>query len=652
MGLDSIGIGISGLLSFQRAMATTSHNITNADTEGYSRQRVGLNVSDALFTGDGFIGTGTNVSHISRVWDSFAFDNLNTVTSNASQFETLHNLSSKLDDIFSDENSGLSPTIQDFFTSMQAVAESPSSSSAKRQLLTASDELAKRFNSMHSLVGGLEDETQGRLKNIVREVNSYTEALSDLNKKIVNASVSDNNQPNDLLDQRDRILLELSEKMNISTMENGNGSVSIFIANGQPLVTDRFSNSLKLIPNHFDNSKMEVGLTTSSSSDILNISSMISSGELGAVLAFRDSSIPETKSSVGKLAAWVTQSVNRQHNISVDENGNFGSDVFTISNHNAQSASDNVGNAIITTSFNSNAISDLTGSTYWLEKTATSWTITNLDTQNSFSPLPGINNFSFEGFDLSLDPATTPATGDAFLINPTNDAAESIRSSLNSPDLVATAYPITTSSDKDYGVTISTGELDYSLINAQHPTVPPELQSNFNIILNKTSIPPQFSIELESNPGVPVGTSAYDPSQSEQIISYGAWSFSISGDIPDLASFNLNTTVGTSPSGDNRGVVDLASQQFKNLFMGGTETMHGVYEDIVARTGSVAHNNSINFDAQTALYSQALGRRDEVSGVNLDEEAANLIKLQQAYQAAAKVIQVSDKMFQVLINTL
>jgi len=144
----------------------------------------------------------------------------------------------------------------------------------------------------------------------------------------------------------------------------------------------------------------------------------------------------------------------------------------------------------------------------------------------------------------------------------------------------------------------------------------------------------------------------YDPSQSEQIISYGAWSFSVSGDIPDFAIFNLDTTMNTSPSGDNRGIMDLASQQFKNLFMGGTETMHGVYEDMVARTGSVAHNNSINYDAQQALYAQAIERRDEVSGVNLDEEAATLIKLQQAYQAAAKVIQVSDKMFQVLINTI
>jgi flagellar hook-associated protein 1 FlgK len=650
MGLDSVSIGISGLLSFQRAMATTSHNITNADTEGFSRQRVGLTVNDSMFTGDGFIGTGTGVSTISRVWDRFTFDNLNTVTSNASQFETLKSLSAKMDNIFSDENSGLSPTIQDFFTSMQAVSESPSSSSAKRQLLSASDAMAKRFNSLQSLIGGLENESQGRLKNIVREVNSYTAALSDLNQKIVNASVSEFNQPNDLLDQRDRLLLNLSEKLNIKTMENDNGSISVFIGNGQPLVTDRFSNRLVLAPNSFDNSKMEIGLTTTSSSNILNISSMIESGELGAVLNFRENAIPETKSSIGKLAAWISESVNKQHNVSVDKNGNFGSNMFVIDKYMAQSSSLNTGNGIISTVFNKDAITSLTGDSYRLTKTATSWTILNTNTRTTYTPPAGVNNFAFEGFDVSLEPGGTPATDDVFLINPTEKSAATIRSALNSADLVATAYPITTSSVNDYGVTISSGELDYSIIDASFPIVPSELQNDYLVTLDKATS--QFNIALASNPSVIIASSAFNTAQSEQTITYGAWSFTISGDIPDLAVFNLNTTTGTSPSGDNRGIMDLADQQFKNLFMGGTETMHGVYEDIVARTGSASHNNSINYDAQNALYTQAVQRRDEVSGVNLDEEAAMLIKLQQAYQAAAKVIQVSDKMFQVLINTL
>jgi len=651
MGLDAVGIGISGLLAFQKSMATASHNITNADTEGYSRQRVSLSVNDAMYTGDGYVGTGTGISRISRVFDKFSQDNLISVTSTHAEFQALESLSSQLDHIFSNEKSGLSPKIQDFFISLQALSESPSSTSAKRQFISATDSLASRFNSMHSLIDGVSTETQGRIKNITREINSYASALSDLNYRIVNASSSESSPPNDLLDQRDNLLVKLSEKINIKTMDHTNGSVSVFIANGQSLVNERGFFQVQLIPNEFDNSQLDVGISTSSSSsNILNMSKLITSGELGAVLDFRNTSLVSTRNSLGRLAGWLTHTVNKQHAISVDENGNFGSVVFDIKPSLAKSSSSNTGDAIISVTFNKDIADKLTNNTYLLEKTATDWQITNQQTKeitlhSSALPPP----ISLDGMDISLDMGT-PNVGDKFILSPTSSSLRDIKSVLNSPSLVATAYPITTSSELDYGVGISSGTLDYDIINASLPAIPSELQSNFNIILDKASS--TFNIYDALAPTVVVGTSGYNPTSSEQTIEFGAWSFNISGDPPDGAEFNVNTQFGLNPSGDNRAILDLAQKQFENLFLSGTETIHGVYEDIVSDTGSLAHNASINNDAQVALLSQARDRREQVSGVNLDEEAASLIKLQQAYQAAAKVIQVADKMFQILMNTV
>lgn len=651
MGLSAVGIGISGLLAFQKSMATASHNIANADTEGFSRQKVSLTVNDPLYSAAGFIGTGTGISKISRVWDQFTADNLNAVTSNHSLYSAMESMNAQMDEIFSNESSGLSPKIQDFFISMQAVSESPSSSSAKRQFLAAADSLANRFNSLNSLVSGLESEAQGKVKNLVREINSYTSAISDLNSKIVNASVSNSSLPNDLLDQRDRLMLKLSEKINVSSMNNTNGSISVYIANGQPLITERYSNNLTLIPNEYDNSKLDVGISASRSSKMeSNISSLITSGELGAVLEFRETSIPTTQNEIGRLAAWVANTVNQQHTVSVDENGNFGQNVFEINRVLAKASSQNTGNAILEVGFGKTLNSELTNNAYMLEKTATSWKITNLSTKDSTvisAALPP--PISFEGLDINLTSGSSN-TGDSFLIEPTSNFASTIRSVINSPASVATAYPITVSSDKQYGVSMSTGELDYQAIHASLPTIPEELKNNFIITFNQASS--TFSIADKTAPSVVIGTSPYNPTNTDQKISHGVWSFTVSGSIPDGAQFNVNTTHGTAPSGDNRGMADLAQKQFDNLFLNGTETLHGVYENIVASTGSMAHNSSINSNAQKALLSQATQRRDEISGVNLDEEAASLIKLQQAYQASAKVIQIADRMFQVLMGVM
>ena len=649
MGLNSVGIGISGLLAFQKSMATASHNIANADTDGFSRQRVDLSVNDPMFSSSGFVGTGTGVQSVSRVWDKFTADNLNAVTSNHSLFSTMESLNSQIDDIFSNESSGLSPKIQDFFISMQAVAESPSSSSAKRQFLAASDSLANRFNSLDSLVSGLEAESQGRVKNLVREINSYTDAISDLNSKIVNASVS-TITPNDLLDQRDRLMLKLSEKLNVSSMESSNGSISVYIANGQPLVTEKYANQLTLIPNEFDNSILDIGMASSKSSAAKesNITNLISSGELGAVLDFRESVLPGTKNEIGRLAAWVANTVNKQHSVSVDENGNFGQKVFDINTVLAKASASNVGDAIIDIGFAKTLNDELTNSQYLLKKTSpASWKITNMETGNSFSsPTTPIE---FEGMKIELSSGVANVD-DTFLIEPTSSYASTIKSVINSPDSVATAYPIAVSSSKDYGLSLSTGELDYEAINFSLPTIPPELESDFVITFDSASN--SFMVADKSDLSNILTTSPYDSTSTDQKIEHGVWSFTISGDIPDGAQFLVSTTKGTQPSGDNRGMVDMASKQFENLFLGGTETIHGVYENIVANTGSLAHNSSINASAQQALLAQATQRRDEVSGVNLDEEAAALIKLQQACQASAKVIQIADKMFQVLMGVM
>ena len=649
MALDSVGIGISGLLAFQKALSTASHNITNSDTEGYSRQKVNLTVNDAMTTPSGYLGTGTSVNTITRIVDQFSQDNLKSVTSSSSKYIEFERMSMKLDNIFSNEKSGLSPKIQDLFTSLQSVAESPSSSSAKRQFMSAADSMAKRFNSMSDLLEDLKSETQGKIKTIVNEINSYTSSISDLNNKIVNSSVSGGRSPNDLLDQRDNLLLKLSEKVGVKTINHENGSIGVFIGNGQSLVTERGSSRLSLTPNEFDNSKMEVSISTSTTtSKSMEISKMITSGELGAVLDFRGSSLKDANGSIGRLAAWISDSINKKHMISVDENGNFGANIFQIPKTTPQASSDNTGNAVLSANFQRNIEDTLKESAYYLEKTATAWKITDMQDGSSVI-IPEVYPLTHNGIEINMESGVANL-GDKFIIDPSQASASSIKSILQSPKQVATAYPITVSSQKAYDITLSSGELDFGIINASLPTVPPELQQDYLVVLNKTS--GVFEISEAANASVIVATSPYDDTATEQKVQLGSWSFYVSGDIPDGAILEVNTNKGTQPSGDNRGTLDMAQMQFENLFLGGTETMHGVYEDIVAFTGSEAHNSAINSDAQEALLSQALERRSEISGVNLDEEAAQLIRLQQAYQAAAKVIQVADKMFQVLINTL
>ena len=623
---DLLSTGVSGLLAFQRALDTTSHNISNVNTDGYSRQRVQIGTRPAQAYGNGYVGQGANVRTTQRVYDDFIAAQTRTSSSSLEHLDVYASNAERLNNMFGDSANGLSPTLQRFVNAFQAVANAPTSIPARQVLLSEANTLEQRLQFFDSRLDEIGNEINSRIKGEVAEVNALAQGIAKLNNEITAGIARTGGQPpNDLLDQRDRLLDELSQKISVNAVRQDGGTVNVFVGSGQPLVLGANANQLTTIQDPFDSTQLTVALQTPGSS--VDISRNISGGALGGLLDFRSEQLDPAKNALGRIAVALTDVVNAQHHEGMDLSGALGGDFFAVGGAAVLDNGLNTGTGTVAATRVD--VGALTGRDYILEMTGTGWQLRD-SLSGAAVPMTGTGTaadpFVADGLEIEVGGAAD--VGDTFLIRPTRGAITNMSVLISDPSQVAAAAPIRTAADSGNSGsgTISAGEvLDSTDAQLRSP------------VTIEFLTPTTYSING-------AGSFAYTGGGN---IDVNGWRVQISGAPAVGDSFTVSDN--TSGTGDNRNALLLSDALKSPVLNGGTTSLGSAVGEFVGGIGVATRQAQVNRDAQNVVYEESLATKESVSGVNLDEEAANLLKYQQAYQAAAQLIRVADTMFQTLL---
>jgi flagellar hook-associated protein 1 FlgK len=638
MPADLFGIGVSGLLATRRALSTVGHNIANVNTPGYSRQRTDLDTRTPQPEGKSFVGAGVEVTNIGRLFDGFISGQLRAATTNVSQTRVLHQLASQVDNLLADPKSGLAGPLQDFFAAVQRVAEDPSSSAVRQVLLGAGRGLAGRFQALDARLSELDAGVNEHLASTLAEVNALASALAEVNRDIVRAGgQTAGGSPNDLLDQRDELVRQIAERVSVRVTEQSDGSVTVAVGNGQSLVVGTRASELRMVDDVFDPTRQQVGYVLGG--NVVPISQFLSGGTIGGLLDFRSEVLDAARNGLGQVAIGLAETFNAQHGLGMDLDGGLGADFFA----DLASASpavlvsvQNTGSAQVDADITD--VSALTTSDYRLDRTGATYTVTRLSDGNvtTLAAFP-LAPETIDGLTLTLT-AGAVADGDSFLIRPTRAGARDFDMLVNDTRAIAAAAPIRTAASL---ANIGSARISEGRVDPPPPPNPNVLQP---VTLTFTS-PTTFDVS---------GTGTGNPTGLTYVagapISFNGWSVEISGAPAAGDSFDIRSNAGGV--GDNRNALALAGLQSTPVLNGGTANYAEGYGVIVTDVGTRTRQTEIEQSAQEALLDQATAARESVSGVNLDEEAADLLRFQQAYQASARVVSIADQVFQTLLRAV
>jgi flagellar hook-associated protein 1 FlgK len=646
MGTSIFSIGISGLNAAQAGLQTTSHNISNAATPGFSRQQIIQASNTPQFTGAGFLGQGTNVATVQRMYSTYLNSAVQSAQASVSQLNAYQAQISQIDNMLADPNAGLSPALSQFFSAANVVSSNPSSMPARQSMLSAAQALVSRFQGIDQNLSQIRTGINTQVTSEVATINSIATQIAEVNQKIILAQASGPNQPaNDLLDQRDQLVAQLNQHVSATTVAQSDGTYSVFIGSGQPLVVGTNAATLQALPATNDPNRTVVALQLPGGQSMYLQESLLTGGSLGGLLAFRAQSLDQAQNAVGRVAIAMAQTVNAQHQLGQDLTGALGGNFFNMASPVVIPSSINTGGTSLTATLGS--ASALTTSDYTLNYSGGIYTLTRLSDNVSWSggSASGVATAAAQGFSLTI--SGTPANGDSFQIQPTRMGANSIGVLVTDPRNVAAAAPFVTDVG---GGNSGTGSISAGSVNAT-PVVPdpahPATDLNLRQPVTITFIDAtHFSV---TGTGVPAAASAapyvtYTPGAD---ITYNGWTVQISGAPAVGDSF----TIGPNNSGvaDGRNMLAIDKLQTTSILDGNTASYTGAYAQLVNIIGSKANQVKVTAQAQQSLLEQATAAQQSVSGVNLDEEAANLMRYQQAYQASAKVLATVGKLFDTIL---
>ena len=650
---DLLGIGTSGLLAFQRTLNTISHNVSNVNTEGYSRQTVELVTRPPQATGFGFIGNGVNTNTITRSYDAFVEQNLRSSTSSFSEYDAFHTLAAKLDNVLADSSAGLNVSLQRFFDAVQDLADDPASNTARQVLFDEADQLTSHFNELASWVDSIRDQVNNDIRSSVTEINQFSKSIAELNSAIVlETGRSGGHAPNDLLDQRDVLIKKLSELVSVSTVRQDDGAINVMIGSGQVIVRGNNASTLEVFIEAGDPRSLGVALKDRTGI-LLPVTTQLSGGRLGGVLGFRDRLLDSATNNLGLVAVGLGDFFNEQHDNGMDLDGALGIDFFNVPPPETLTISGTPANVAV--AFND--VSKLTDANYRLQFNSGAWALIRTDTGQSIAMTgtgTAVDPFVADGIEMEV--LSAPANGDTYLIRPTGNAALNLQFNLTNTRQIAAAAPMrvdTALGNTGSGV-ISAGlvtDIDNAVFQTSAGQLSPPVLVRFTSALS-------YDLYDNTVPSAPVlleAGIAYNPATGGEVfptpgaIDHG-YRMRISG--APVVGDEFSTQYNTGGTGDNRNALLLAGISSEKLLSGGTASLTDIYQTMVAEVGSSTSQAERNSAAHKQLLDQAIATRESLSGVNLDEEAANLIRFQQAYQAAAQVIAAASSLFDTLLSVV
>ena len=632
MATSILSIGQSAIAAAQAGLNTTGHNIANASTPGYSRQVVIQGAALPQNFGFGFMGQGTQVSTIQRVYNEYLGVQVQSAQASKSGLDSYYTQIKQINNMLADPTAGLSPSLQDFFSGIQTLASNPSNISARQATLSSADALTGRFQSLAGQLNEISQGVNSQIQSSVNAINSYARQIAQLNDSIGKVQSAAGQPPNDLLDQRDQLVLDLNKQIKATVVKQGDGSYNVFIGNGQPLVVGTTASKLVSVASTSDPSKTVVAYQSGNGSTVPLSESGLAGGQLGGLVEFRGKTLEPAQNALGRVAIGLASTINAQHSLGQDLNGNLGGALFTLASPVVYANSGNASSASVTAS-----ISDagaLTTSDYRLQYDGSQYTLTRLSDNTATTFAPAALPQTVDGVTINV--STTPATGDSFLIRPTVNGASGIGVAISDPALLAAAAPIR--------ATAASGNTGSGAIGAGSVNTPPPPNANLQQPVTITFTSATTYNVTGTGTGNPTGLT-YTPGAT---ISYNGWSTAISGTPAAGDSFTVASNTGGV--GDSRNALLLGDLQTANTLGNGTTSYQGAYSQFVSQIGNKTRELEVTSSAAGNLLSQTTLSAQNESGVNLDEEAANLLRYQQAYQAAGKVMQIASQLFDVLLS--
>ncbi len=620
---DLLSNSVSALQAFQRALDVTSQNISNVSTPGYSRQTANLVTNPAQQFGNGFVGSGVSVDTVKRVYSDYLAGQVRSSGSAYQRSNEFATDAASVDNMFSDTKSGLSATLQAFANAVQDMANSPSSTAPRQVVLSQAQALASQLQGYDSTLQTLSGQLDQRIGTTAQDITSIAKNIAQLNGQI-DLAASSGQPPNDLLDQRDQLVTQLSSDVNVHVSKQGN-MINVYIGSGQPLVVGTAASTVTTAPNAYDPTRNDIIIKTSGSA--VNVTNDMTGGTLGGMLDFRNQVLDPARNALGQISIGVANVVNQQQAAGIDLNGNIGTPLFAVGGVSVATNSANTGAGTVTVTRAS--VSALTTSNYILQDTASGWTLSNASTGANV-PMTGAGTVAspFLADGLSIVVGGTPAVGDHFRIQPTASATAGLRVVMTDPTKIAAASPV-----RSAAATTNTGTAVIAPPTVLNPANP-QLQTTATITF---SSPAAYSIN-----GGP--STAYAPGQT---ISLNGWSVTLSGAPAAGDTFTVANNSGAT--GDNSNALQLAAAFDAKALSNGSDSVNTALGRFVGNLGTVTRQAQNDRGAQKAVNSSATQDLSNVSGVNLDEEAANMLKFQQAYQAAAQLISVASTLFNTLL---
>ena len=629
---DMLSTGVSGLLAFQRALDTTSHNIANASTDGYSRQQADLVTRPAEGLGNGWVGSGVDVATVRRQFDAVLAGQARTAGSSFQQLETFSAYAARVDNLFSDATTGLATTLQGFISAVHTVANTPSSVPSRQVLLSQAQSLVNRLKSYNNSLTGINSQIDLQLQSETGTISAIAGNIASLNQQIIAARGFNQQPPNDLLDKRDQLLGELATHVTVSSVAQADGSLNVFIGTGQALVMGGSAARITTAGDQFDATSMRLVLqNTGTPTDVTDA---VVGGTVGGLLQFRTQMLEPARNAIGQTAATLATLVNDQQAAGLDLQGQIGTALFAVGLVNVLPSSSNTGTAgaAVTRS----DVTALTTYDYQLSYDGSNWQMRQADNGAPVA-LTGSGTAAspFVAAGLSIVVNGAPQAGDRLLVQPTRNAVAGLAVLLSQPEKIAAAALLLTSAatGNTGGATIDAGKV---------PATSSWVRGNYTLSFTTAA-----AWQVTDATNAVVASGAYS---SGTPISFNGVQVAVNGAPATGDKFLINDNI--KGTGDNRNALQMAAALAKPVLNSGTVSLSDTIGRLVSHIGVQTNQAQTGRDAQQVVMNDAKNAAVSVSGVNLDEEAANLLRFQQAYQAAAKIIGVASSLFQSLLNAV
>jgi flagellar hook-associated protein 1 FlgK len=644
MGSGLLTLGTRAMFANQAKLDTIAHNISNASTEGYSRQEVQLSTESGRYTGAGFYGRGVKVDTVSRASDSLLAKEFNLNNSVASADQARLDKLTQLEKTLPTGESGVGYSAGQMLNSFVDVANQPQDLSARQVTLSRAEELASRMRTSGTQLTDLQAGTLSDMKTTVAEINSLAVRIADMNQKIAGFSGS-GHEPNDLLDQRDLLIKNLSEKIQVSTVAADDGSLSVFVGGGQQLVLSNQASVMGVAQDEFDAAKGRITLGDASKQHTLD-ESLITGGSLAGLLKVQNEDIDSARNQLGQMATALSWRVNQQQSFGLDLSTppTAGVPLFDVG---APQVLPSVRN---TSSLSTPPVSmtiidgrELQASDYSLVEDTSSpgtYTLTRLSDNQTLNV---VNGDQVDGFQINIGAV---AAGDKFLLRPVGNAASNMKRVLDKPTGIAAASPVTATVDPSNKGTATVGSLKI----VATPTTP---YADVDIVFTNASAGGE-DYELRDSGGTVIGTGTWKPGSP---IAYNGFELTLNGVPNDGDVMSVDPT--QYPSGNNGNALSLLALRDEDIVgrinQGGGSTAPGAtitnaYSQVIGSVGVRVQDAKTSATISSTLAANSKELLSNKTGVNLDEEAARLIQFQQGYQAAAKILQVAQTVFDTLLN--